>query len=597
MHTRKELMTRLPILLLALVVLGDSAIAQRRGGLPLQEPDQGVSAPQGRQGTGRGGGFQTTGTAVIQGYVIVADTGSPVRRAEVRATSNATRTARVATTDDSGRFVLTDLPAGQWTVTASKGGFVAQQFGQRRPFEVVPLLDLADAERRTINFTLWRGGAITGQVFDEFGDPIAGARLQVLRAQTVDGRPRLVATGMTDQTDDRGGYRLYGLAPGEYYVSATVRAPATSPVETVRALRDSVASVAGVDVESLRDTIASADRATTYAPTYYPGTSRAGEAQPIRLMVPGEEAHASFTLLPVRTVQVTGTVVASGGTPVTATINLRPLVGGDVTGPGGGYSGVSRTDGSFVVSGVVPGAYVVDVTTRGRRSSGTEVASVPVSVGAEGLAGVSVTTGPGAGVTGAVTAASGSLPSTAGIQVLARPMRGGRTVQVTAARDGTFALAGLIGPYTLDVGRVPQGWVLESVVINGVDVTETAMEFRGTEQVTGVRVMLTDRLTEVRGTVTVRAQASADATVVVFPDDPARWASPARFVRTARSDPQGGFTIQGLPPGSYLAVAVNYLQQGESQAREFLEAMRSRATPFTLAAGAQTAVDLRLVER
>ena len=41
----------------------------------------------------------------------------------------------MTTTDEQGRFELKELVGGRYTVTASKGGFVSLQYGQRRPSE------------------------------------------------------------------------------------------------------------------------------------------------------------------------------------------------------------------------------------------------------------------------------------------------------------------------------------------------------------------------------------------------------------------------------------------------------------------------------
>lgn len=75
------------------------------------------------------------GTAVIRGQIMSADTGAPIRRAQVRISSPDARESRVAATDAQGRFEVKELPAGRYTVTASKGGFVSLQYGQRRPSE------------------------------------------------------------------------------------------------------------------------------------------------------------------------------------------------------------------------------------------------------------------------------------------------------------------------------------------------------------------------------------------------------------------------------------------------------------------------------
>src|SRR5262249_54877849 len=116
---------------------GGTAQGGNRGGGGVRG---GGGGPQGRgaQGPfGRGRGNDVQGTSSIRGLVTAGDTNTPLRRAQVTANSPETRSARSATTDATGRFELLNLPAGRWTVTASKGGFVSQQYGQRRAFESV----------------------------------------------------------------------------------------------------------------------------------------------------------------------------------------------------------------------------------------------------------------------------------------------------------------------------------------------------------------------------------------------------------------------------------------------------------------------------
>ena len=67
------------------------------------------------------------GTAVIRGVVVAADTGTPIRRAQVRASAPGARSSRLATTDAQGRFEFKELVAGRYTLSASKGGFVGLQ--------------------------------------------------------------------------------------------------------------------------------------------------------------------------------------------------------------------------------------------------------------------------------------------------------------------------------------------------------------------------------------------------------------------------------------------------------------------------------------
>ena len=76
--------------------------------------------------------------------------------------------------------------------------------------------------------------------------------------------------------------------------------------------------------------------------------------------------------------------------------------------------------------------------------------------------------------------------------------------------------------------------MVKSIVVGSTDVTDGAFELRGTEQVTNARIVLTDRVSELNGTVTVRNQEAKDSSVVVFADDAALWTFPTRFVRMAR---------------------------------------------------------------
>jgi len=111
--------------------------------------------------------------------------------------------------------------------------------------------------------------------------------------------------------------------------------------------------------------------------------------------------------------------------------------------------------------------------------------------------------------------------------------------------------------------------------------------------------VLTDRITHVSATVKEPDGApSTDFTLVVFPEDDTTWTPLSRFVRSARPDQQGLVKITGMPPNDrYLAVAVNYLEEGGASDPAFLESIRGRASRFSLDEGASATVDLTLVER
>jgi hypothetical protein len=174
---------------------------------------------------------------------------------------------------------------------------------------------------------------------------------------------------------------------------------------------------------------------------------------------------------------------------------------------------------------------------------------------------------------------------------------GARPARVDA--DGTFTLTNLFGPRLIRVNGLPQEWVLEAVIVAGADVTDRPVDFGPNQEIEDAQIVLTDRVTQIAGAVSDRdGKPSRDFTVVVFPEDETKWASPSRYLRSARPDQQGLFKIRGLPPGDrYLAVAVDYREEGGANDPEFLDLIKNRATRFRLGPGASTTVDLKLVER
>jgi hypothetical protein len=565
------------------ILIGDFVLAQRGAGAG----SAGQAGRAGGRGTGagaevrealRGRRDQPTGTAAIRGRVTAADTGAPVRRAQVRAQA-AGNGARLVTTDAEGRFDLRDLPAGRWLLSASKGGFIQQQHGQRHPFDTAQPIELADGQRVTADFALSRGGVITGQVFDEFGDPITGARVQVLRSQMRQGRRQLTAVATADQTDDTGSFRVFGLAPGDYYVSGNLRA---APID-------------------------SADGASTYAPTYYPGAGSLSEAQRVNVKAGSEQTGVNFVLLPVRAVRVSGSIVSSSGEPMPAAVQLLAASGLD-EGPAVISSSAANASGTFTIANVVPGAYALTVTGRrggrGARIGGaatvaeTEMASVPIVVGDTDLTGVTVVTGRGASVRGTVVFEGATKPPAQGLRVSAQPLRPGPSPSAAAqvSATGTFELTGLMGPYALRIDGTAQSWMLRSITANGRDVTNGPVDFQGSEQVT-VRMVLTDKITEINGTVR-DGSTPTDGSVVVFADDPEKWTFPSRYVQAVRAAKDGTFTLRALPPDeSYLIIALDYMEQGEQQDPEFLATLRAKARRVSLGEGEKETVALTLTDR
>ena len=165
---------------------------------------------------------RATGVATLSGRVLAADTGAVVKRATVRLAGQDTRDRRTVQTDDNGRYLFTDLQAGHFTVTVSKAGFISLAYGQKHPRQpALPIQVDAGRQIRSVDIALPRGSVLTGHVVDEDGEPMPRAVVQVLRYVYRQGQREIEPAG-TDQTDDRGQFRVFDLDPGEYYVSVTL---------------------------------------------------------------------------------------------------------------------------------------------------------------------------------------------------------------------------------------------------------------------------------------------------------------------------------------------------------------------------------------
>ena len=159
----------------------------------------------------------------------------------------------------------------------------------------------------------------------------------------------------------------------------------------------------------------------------------------------------------------------------------------------------------------------------------------------------------------------------------ARPRRVGAQPTYASATGTSFEMIAPPGPFTLEVDA-PDGWAVKSLTLGGFDAADLAIDIGG-EQGVPVTVVLTDRITDVSGTV---AGADGDgAYVVVFPADSGNWTR--RRVRSAQTDARGRFRIVGLPPGErYLAVAVRDLDEGQEADPEFLQQVQTAASVFNL---------------
>jgi hypothetical protein len=535
----------------------------------------------------RPGEEQPKSTAVIRGAVVALDTGAPIRRAQVRAAAADSQDSRSTLTDEQGRFELKELAGGHYTITATKGGFVSLQYGQRRPSEPGTAVDLGPGQAiDKLVIGLPRGSVITGRIVDEFGEPLTGAQVRVLRYAWVQGARRLVPAGQADRTDDQGSYRIFGLSPGEYVVSASLndaggggRFGGFGPF-----------GGRGSDEEQ---------SPTGYAPTYFPGTTSVGGAQRVQVGLAQEVGGVGFGLSLMRLAKVRGRVLGTAGMEVGGMVMAMPDTG-LLAGLGTQRGGPVDADGQFEINGLAPGRYTLVAGPRGRRNGDEPVGRTPIAVSGVDLSGVTVALAPPAALRGVVQTDTGAVGLRAG-QIRVTFASPESTVQPGMGRQGrvnddfTFELLGITEPGYVRV-TPPSGWYLKAILRDGQDITDASVSLENGAQVTGVRVVLTQSATTVTGTVRdARGNAVLDTTVLVFPEDESKWQYQSRFVSAARPDTSGQYEIKGLPPSEgYRIIAVQALENGQSSDPDFLRSLRDAADRLSLNENETKAVDLRL---
>lgn len=260
-------------------------------------------------------------------------------------------------------------------------------------------------------------------------------------------------------------------------------------------------------------------------------------------------------------------------------------------------TGLAGADGAFAITGVLPGSYMVEA----RSPFGTDRASAQVTVDTADVAGVVLTISSGAAARGRIRFEGGSPPrdlSPSGVLLFAVSATGGEGVnspQPAVRSDWTFELSGLHGPLVLAGGGM-NNWGIKTISVGGSDLTESPIDFSKGD-VEDIEVLLTNRYSEVAGRITEsRGAVAGDASVVIFPADPDKWTPLTSRIASARPDQQGRFSVKGLQAGRYLAIALDYLEEGEEHDPDLLKEWARVATTFTLGDGESRTIDLKVTQ-
>jgi hypothetical protein len=559
------------------------------------------------------------GSGVIAGVVTDEVAKRPVRRVTVTL-NGGDITNLLGITDDAGRFEFRGLPSGRYTLTAARPGYVTTSFGATRPGRAGTAVALADGQRlANITMRIIRGSVISGMLTTETGEPARDARLSVVTYGRIPGTGErvLMSAGprFVSATDDRGGYRIWGLTPGEYFVVANTTGREGSTRQTTEAeYQRALQMMRGGGAAPFGGAAASLGApAMGNAPTFFPGTTSVEGAQIITVGVAEERTGVNFTVRPVPVGRIDGTVIGTDGQPaanVLVTMIDSSRVPGILVGPMASRATADR-DGRFSLTGLAPGKYflVVRENAGGRGAPGptaTLWATTEVTTDGRDTT-VTMTLQRGVTVSGKVVFenAAATPANLTATRVSLQPVvtGGGAAISVSPAitdATGGFSFSGVApGSYRIAVtppGSTPANptWFTKTTTVRGQSTIDLPFEV-GAEDLGDIEVRLTDRPVELAGTMRDGSgQPAPEYFLIAFPQDEARRLALATRVQQTRPAADGTFLFRGLAPGDYFLAAVTDVQPGEWFEPSFLKELAASAIRVALVEEQRKVQDIRV---
>ena len=477
---------------------------------------------------------QTTKTPAgsVSGRVTIKDKGAPGVAVGLRKSEPVSfdRAFSKAVTDQDGFYRITNVPPGSYQIVASAPAFVTDLRGKT-------VIVGEDENVENINFSLIRGGVITGKVTDAEGRPAIQQQVNLFQTAILDrqGPERQVFAMTGAQTDDRGIYRMFGISPGRYKV-ATGRGDDTFSGNFI-------------------------PTRTSYRQVFHPDVTEHTKATIIEVSEGSETNNVDIKLgAAMQTFSVSGRLIdTEKGLPVpNVRFGLQRLAGQrpEFT----NTSVASGAQGEFFVEGLVPGKYGIFMFQN--ISNELRADSVTFEIIDQDLADVVIKLSKGASLSGVVVLDGEDkalfqklLQYNLRAFVTSQGTTGfGQSSMSPIAPDGSFRLPGLPGgTANISLGSTGpiqvKGFAITRIERDGV-VMPRGVEVKEGEHVTGLRVFVAFGNATIRGVVKLE-NGSLPPGVMLF----VRVSKPGEMapggIRPTQVDARGHFLIEGIPTGDY----------------------------------------------
>jgi hypothetical protein len=472
---------------------------------------------------------QTSTPNRIAGTVVNAVTGAPVPR--TRVTINPVRDADkivFVVTGDDGHFDFPGVAAGKYSLQASRRGFIPAAYDQHDQYSTA-IVAGAGLDTRNLVFRLPPAAVLTGKVLDEYGEPVRNAMVRLYREDHFSGvsriRPRQGAV-----TDDLGSYEFAPVDPGIYFVSV-----AGNPWYSVHPVSARADAQPG-SVDPALD--------VAYPTTYYGDATSADEAVAIPVRG-GDHIEADIHLTPVPSLHLMLHAPGSDSTSFQWPTLMKPAFDGMEFAQNVQIQPVSP--GTYEMTGVPAGRYTVRTQGEG---AGLEVGDVDLSGDGQEL---DLSTGVPSSTVSATVRIEGETAVPRNLTVVLRSAKGRNVaVQTVDEKDGVVFSDLAPGAYEVRAGGANTAYsVLSITTPEGTSQGHTLVVAPGTSQT--VTLSLIAGLTTVEGIAKRDDKGVAGVMIVLIPKDPE---NRHELFRRDQSDQDGTFTLLGVVPGEYTAVAI-----------------------------------------
>jgi 5-hydroxyisourate hydrolase-like protein (transthyretin family) len=449
-------------------------------------------------------------------------------------------------TGDDGTYQIVNVAPGSYEVSPSAPAYVAGGGGRSRTVVV------GEGEViENINFSLVKGGVVTGKVVDADGRPVIAHQVSLFRADAWDvrqqqmqqqqrgstpARPNPIFQSGAAMTDDRGVYRMFGLQPGKYKVGV------------------------GRGEETFTASISTGQR--SFRQVFHPDVTDQAKATIIEVSEGSEATGIDVTLgRPVQTYTASGLIVdGESGSPMPGMRFALQRMRADRPEFVSSFV-ASNSDGQFTAEGLLAGKYSAVVMPE----PNVEVRAEPLTFDIidQDITGLTIRINKGASITGVVVIENENQAATAQLAkaiisaYVANPnivggLGQGATSQINA--DGSFRVGGLpAGMAVLNVssrqGEFTRSGSFFQVRLERDGVVQArGIELREGEQATGVRLVVSLGTATIRGAIKVNGEMPENVNFYVRIN---RNGEQFTGVMPPRVDSRGRFAIEGLPPGQY----------------------------------------------